>query len=76
MTPEFTLTDLLDNSVERDPDAVVIEDAVSGVVAGAAGGFGLVIGVARHEAPDDLLAAGAHVVVSDLAEVSVVAPPG
>lgn len=60
-----------------DPaDAVVIEDAVSGVVAGAAGGFGLVIGVARHEAPDDLLAAGAHVVVSDLAEVSVVAPPG
>lgn len=26
MTPEFTLTDLLDNSVERDPDAVVIED--------------------------------------------------
>jgi beta-phosphoglucomutase family hydrolase len=52
-------------------DAVVVEDAVSGVAAGAAGGFGLVIGVARHDAPDALLAAGATVVVTDLAEVTV-----
>jgi alpha,alpha-trehalase len=52
-------------------DSVVIEDAVSGAAAGAAGGFGLVIGVARHDTPDDLLAAGAHVVVSDLAEIKV-----
>lgn len=51
--------------------AVVIEDAVSGVTAGKAGGFGLVIGVARHDDPADLLAAGAHVVVTDLAEVTV-----
>ncbi len=51
--------------------AVVVEDAESGVAAGAAGGFGLVIGVARHDDPDALLAAGAHVVVADLAEVSV-----
>lgn len=58
----------LDVAPER---AVVIEDAVSGVAAGAAGGFGLVIGVARHEGPDELLAAGAHVVVTDLAEVTV-----
>lgn len=51
--------------------AVVIEDAVSGVAAGRAGGFGLVIGVARHDDPAELLAAGAHVVVGDLAEVTV-----
>lgn len=54
------------------PDAaVVIEDAVAGARAGRDGGFALVIGVARHDTPDDLLAAGAHVVVSDLAEVKV-----
>ena len=51
--------------------AVVVEDATSGVAAGAAGGFGLVIGVARHDDPEELLAAGAHVVVADLAEVTV-----
>lgn len=54
--------------------AVVVEDAVSGVAAGRAGGFGLVIGVARHDDPDELLAAGAHVVVHDLAEVTVLSP--
>lgn len=54
--------------------AVVVEDAVSGVTAGAAGGFGLVIGVARHDDPGALLAAGAHAVVSDLAEVTVSGP--
>lgn len=52
-------------------DAVVVEDATSGVAAGRAGGFGLVIGVARHDDPADLLAAGAHVVVADLAGVTV-----
>lgn len=51
--------------------AVVVEDAVSGVAAGRAGSFGLVIGVARHDDPAELLAAGAHVVVADLAEVTV-----
>lgn len=51
--------------------AVVVEDAVSGVRAGAAGGFGLVIGVARHDDPEELKAAGAHVVVPDLAQVTV-----
>ncbi len=58
--------------LDVDPTrAVVVEDAVSGVAAGAAGGFGLVIGVARHDDPSALLAAGAHVVVADLAEVTV-----
>lgn len=49
--------------------AVVVEDAVSGVAAGRAGGFGLVIGVNRGAGADELRAAGAHLVVGDLAEL-------
>jgi len=50
-------------------DAVVLEDAVSGVRAGAAGGFGLVVGVDRGAGHDTLSSAGATLVVSDLAEL-------
>ena len=46
-------------------DAVVLEDAISGVAAGRAGAFGLVVGVDRGGAHDALLANGADVVVSD-----------
>ncbi|MDP7111873.1 MAG: beta-phosphoglucomutase family hydrolase, partial [Myxococcota bacterium] len=54
------------------PDqCVVIEDAVSGVSAGAAGGFGLVVGVAREDNTEQLWAAGADLVVSDLAELDL-----
>lgn len=49
--------------------AVVLEDAISGVQAGAAGGFGLVVGVDRGAGPDALTEAGAEVVVADLAEL-------
>ncbi|MDT0165412.1 beta-phosphoglucomutase family hydrolase [Actinotalea sp. AC32] len=49
--------------------AVVVEDAVSGVAAGRSGGFGLVVGVDRGAGADVLLAAGADVVVRDLAEL-------
>ena len=49
--------------------SVVLEDAVSGVRAGAAGGFGLVIGVDRGAGADPLRAAGADVVVADLDEL-------
>lgn len=49
--------------------AVVVEDAVSGVAAGRAGGFGAVIGVDRGAGADALTAAGATVVVHDLAEL-------
>jgi beta-phosphoglucomutase family hydrolase len=49
--------------------AVVIEDAISGVEAGAQGGFGLVIGVARKGNAEELKAHGAHLVVNDLAEL-------
>src|SRR5215218_8726599 len=52
--------------------AVVIEDAISGVQAGRTGGFGLVIGVARDDDQEVLRQNGADVVVRDLAEVSQV----
>jgi alpha,alpha-trehalose phosphorylase len=52
------------------PYAVVVEDAVAGVAAGRAGGFGLVIGVARNATRAELLPAGADVVVDDLAELA------
>nr|WP_120490934.1 HAD-IA family hydrolase [Corynebacterium lactis] len=50
-------------------DAVVVEDAISGIQAGAAGAFGLVVGVDRGAGRDALLRAGADVVVSDLDEL-------
>lgn len=49
--------------------AVVVEDAVSGVQAGRAGGFGLVIGVDRTGDPEALRAGGADLVVEDLGEL-------
>lgn len=49
--------------------AVVVEDAISGVQAGRAGGFGLVIGVDRKNDPEALKENGAHVVVKDLGEL-------
>jgi beta-phosphoglucomutase family hydrolase len=49
--------------------AIVIEDAISGLEAGLAGSFGLVIGVARKGNADELRNHGAHLVVSDLGEL-------
>ena len=49
--------------------AVVVEDAISGVEAGARGGFGLVIGVARKGNAAELAAHGAQRVVSALGEL-------
>jgi beta-phosphoglucomutase family hydrolase len=50
--------------------AVVIEDALSGVEAGSAGDFGLVIGVARKGNAEELRRHGAHLVVNDLGELA------
>jgi beta-phosphoglucomutase family hydrolase len=50
-------------------DAVVIEDAVSGVAAGRAGHFALVVGVDRGAGAAALREHGADVVVDDLAEL-------
>jgi len=49
--------------------AAVFEDALAGVAAGRAGGFGVVVGVARNGQRAALLAGGADVVVSDLDEL-------
>lgn len=54
------------------PDrAIVVEDAVSGVQAGAKGRFALVIGVARENNTHELKMNGADIVVTDLAELTV-----
>ncbi|MCW3036391.1 MAG: putative hydrolase [Actinobacteria bacterium] len=50
-------------------DAAVFEDALAGVEAGRAGGFGYVVGVDRVGQADALKAHGADIVVSDLAEL-------
>jgi len=47
--------------------AVVVEDAISGVQSGHAGGFGLVVGANRRDDGDALRAGGADVAVTDLA---------
>ncbi|OVE75814.1 hydrolase [bacterium F11] len=49
--------------------SVVVEDAISGVQAGRAGNFGLVIGVDRHGDPQSLKSNGADIVVSSLGEL-------
>lgn len=49
--------------------AVVVEDAISGVQAGRAGGFGLVIGIDHHDDKQALLSNGADIVVEDLSEI-------
>ncbi len=56
--------------LSADPaEAVVFEDAISGVAAGRAGGFGYVVGVDRVGQADALREAGADVVVTDLSEL-------
>jgi beta-phosphoglucomutase family hydrolase len=50
-------------------EAVVVEDALAGVAAGKAGGFGFVVGVDRVGQRNALLQRGADLVVADLAEL-------
>lgn len=66
--PAMYLRAAADFGVEP-PRAVVIEDALSGVASGAAGGFGLVVGVDRGVGEAALRAAGAHTIVADLSEL-------
>jgi beta-phosphoglucomutase family hydrolase len=56
----------------RPERTAVVEDAIAGVQAGRAGGFGLVVGVDRAGDPDALRGAGADLVVGDLAELETV----
>ncbi len=57
-------------------DAAVFEDALAGVEAGRAGGFGFVVGVDRTGHAEELRRHGAHVVVSDLAELLAMTASG
>lgn len=51
-------------------ESAVVEDAVSGVAAGKAGAFRLVIGVDRGAGREALQSAGADVVVADLSDLN------
>ncbi|MEA2587274.1 MAG: hypothetical protein QOH66_201 [Actinomycetota bacterium] len=66
--PDTFLEAAKDLGVEPQ-DAAVFEDALAGVEAGRAGGFGYVVGVDRVGQADALKAHGADIVVSDLAEL-------
>ncbi|UAY51538.1 HAD family hydrolase [Ferruginibacter albus] len=63
-----TAADNLEVAYDR---AVIVEDAVSGVQAGAKGNFGLVIGIAREHNADELKDNGADIVVEDLSQLSI-----
>lgn len=66
--PDTFLAAAADLGVEPS-EAVVFEDALSGVQAGRAGGFALVVGVDRVGQADALRENGADVVVRDLDEL-------
>ncbi len=50
--------------------AIVVEDAVSGVQAGAKGDFGLVLGIAREDNGEKLRQNGADRVINDFSEIT------
>ena len=52
-------------------ECVVVEDAISGVQAGAKGNFGLVLGIAREIEGIKLKEQGADIVVRDLGEITI-----
>jgi beta-phosphoglucomutase family hydrolase len=66
--PDMFLAAAADLGTDRAA-SVVFEDAVSGVAAGRAGGFGFVVGVDRVGHADALLANGADIVVDDLGDL-------
>lgn len=51
--------------------AIIVEDAVSGVQAGAEGNFGLVLGIAREDNEDELMQNGADRVIRDFSEITI-----
>jgi len=52
-------------------EAVVVEDASSGVAAGKAGNFGLVLGLARENNTQELYKNGADIVVDDIDKIKI-----
>ena len=74
----FTFGNVVEMHTGMNPDffkGTVIEDAVAGVEAGRNGGFGLVVGVARHGNVASLREAGADVVVTTLEDLAGDADP-
>jgi beta-phosphoglucomutase family hydrolase len=68
--PDIFAAAAADLGVPRD-QAIIIEDAVSGVQAGAKGGFALVIGIAREGNELELRENGADIAVRDLSETNL-----
>ena len=66
--PDTFLAAAADLDVPKE-QAVVFEDALAGVAAGKAGGFGFVVGVDRLGQADALREHGADVVVADLVDL-------
>lgn len=62
-----TACDILEVSYSK---SIVVEDAVSGVQAGAKGNFGMTLGIAREDNEKELAENGADFVVTDLEEVN------
>lgn len=68
--PDIFLQAARELDVEPE-EAIAVEDAISGVKAGKAGHFGLVVGVVRDGGGEALRQHGADVVVRDLRDISV-----
>lgn len=68
--PDIFLTCLHRLGAPDPGRALLAEDALAGVEAGRAGGFGLVIGIDRGDQADNLHEHGANWVVRDLSELS------
>ncbi len=69
--PDIFVTCLQQMTVHRDARrSMVVEDAISGVEAGRAGGFGLVLGVDRVGQAEALRQHGADWVIKDFREIS------
>jgi len=64
-------TTACDNLHVHYREAIIVEDAVSGVQAGKKGGFGMVLGIAREGNAAKLKAHGADLVISDMREIDI-----
>lgn len=70
--PEGDIFTVAARNLGAEPrEALVAEDAVSGVQAGRNGGFGLVLGIARRDNQKELAQEGADIVVTDFAKINL-----